>query len=434
MSDVVIEAEDLGKEYRIGALLPGYRSLRETIVDGFSSAARRLSFRRAPGSRSSSGTIWALKDVNFEVLRGEVVGLIGRNGAGKSTLLKILSRITEPTTGRAVIHGRVGSLLEVGMGFHPELTGRENIFLNGAILGMKRVETFRNFDDIVTFAELEKFIDTPVKYYSTGMYLRLAFGVAAHLESEILLVDEVLAVGDVLFQKKCLGKIGEIAKGGRTVFFVSHNMSAIQSLCTRGICLKPGGVAADGTVESAVNAYLETIIDEQLANSALHAAPRKEGLGTRFRISSVRFEGVQDSQIPLWSPLRLRFDFETTEPLSAVSLGFSVYSMDREHLFTCESADSDSFLELEGGIAGSAVGEVPHPNLAPARYVVDIRARSGSAVVDAIDSALMFEISPFGVSSWSTDRRFRPVSEWNYQVLGNPMAVHPMRPAVSDRT
>lgn len=434
MSDVVIEAESLGKEYRIGALLPGHRSLRETIVDGVSATARRLTFRRASRSPSSSGTIWALKDVNFQVRRGEVVGLIGRNGAGKSTLLKILSRITEPTTGQAVIHGRVGSLLEVGMGFHHELTGRENIFLNGAILGMKRAETLRNFDEIVTFAELERFIDTPVKFYSTGMYLRLAFGVAAHLESEILLVDEVLAVGDVLFQKKCLGKIGEIAKGGRTVFFVSHNMSAVQSLCSRGICLKPGGVAADGTVESAVNAYLETITDAQLANTALHEAPRKEGLGTRFRILSVRFEGVQDSQIPLWSPLRLRFDFETSEPVSAVSLGFSVYSMDREHLFTCEAADSDSLLELDGGTAGSAVGVVPHPNLAPARYVVDIRARSGSVAVDGIDSALMFEISPFGVSPWSTDRRFRPVSEWMYELPADRIVAEPLRPALSDQT
>ncbi len=415
MTSPVIRSEALGKEYQIGATLPGYRSLRESIVDTMKAPFRGRTDGRERRS-SQRKTIWALRDVNFEVLQGEVVGLIGRNGAGKSTLLKILSRITEPTEGFAEIHGRVGSLLEVGMGFHGELTGRENIFLNGAIIGMKRAETLRNFAEIVAFAELEKFVDTPVKRYSTGMYLRLAFGVAAYLESEILLVDEVLAVGDVNFQKKCLGKIGDVARSGRTVFFVSHNMAAVQSLCTRAICLKPGGILADGSVSTAVNAYLSTMTDADLANRDLHALPRDDGFGEKFRFESAQFEGVENSQIPLWSPLRLRLQFQAPHALSEVSVGFSVYSMDREHLFSCEAADSDSTFDVKAGGKGTAIGVVPQANLAPARYVVDLWARSGNSVVDKLDSAVTFEISPFGVAPWSTDKRFRPESEWSYHL------------------
>ena len=227
MSDIVIRVDSLSKQYRIGGKQEGYRTLRDTLTETFVSPfrrARKLLRGHAYGAAELDEIIWALRDISFEVKRGEVVGIIGRNGAGKTTLLKILSRITEPTEGYAEIHGRVGSLLEVGTGFHPELTGRENIYLNGAILGMKKAEIERKFDEIVDFAEIEKFIDTPVKHYSSGMYVRLAFAVAAHMEPEILLVDEVLAVGDAAFQKKCLGKMGEVAEGGRTVLFVSHNM------------------------------------------------------------------------------------------------------------------------------------------------------------------------------------------------------------------
>ena len=229
MSDIAIRVENLGKMYRIGRAQQRHDTLRDLIVD----TAAHIKDWGKRGDKSDE-TIWALKDVSFEVRRGEVVGIIGRNGAGKSTLLKILSRITEPTTGRAEIHGRVGSLLEVGTGFHPELTGRENIYLNGAILGMRRFEIERRFDEIVAFSEIERFLDTPVKRYSSGMYVRLAFAVAAHLEPEILLVDEVLAVGDAAFQKKCLGKMGNVAETGRTVLFVSHNMAAVSNLCKRG--------------------------------------------------------------------------------------------------------------------------------------------------------------------------------------------------------
>jgi lipopolysaccharide transport system ATP-binding protein len=247
----IIKVENISKQYRIGARQESYQTLRDSI-------ARTL---RAPLARfrlngRSENTIWALKDVNFEVAPGEVVGVIGRNGAGKSTLLKILSRITEPTAGRADIYGRVGSLLEVGTGFHPELSGRENVYLNGAILGMKRSEIGRRFDEIVSFAEVEKFIDTPVKHYSSGMYMRLAFAVAAHLEPEVLLVDEVLAVGDAAFQKKCIGKMQDIGSKGRTVFFVSHNMSAVQYLCQKTLVLSKGQVEYRGAAESGVKYYM----------------------------------------------------------------------------------------------------------------------------------------------------------------------------------
>ncbi len=257
MSDIAIHTENLGKLYRIGEHQGAYKTLRETIVSAFSVPLRHLN--RNPQSsilNPQSDCIWALKNISFEVKRGEVVGIIGRNGAGKTTLLRILSRITEPTEGWAEIRGRVGSLLEVGTGFHPELTGRENIYLNGAILGMKKAEIDRKFDEIVAFAEVERFIDTPVKRYSSGMRVRLAFAVAAHLEPEILLVDEVLAVGDAAFQKKCLGKMGNVAKEGRTVLFVSHNMAAVINLCGRAILLDEGKLVLNGQPDTVIGNYL----------------------------------------------------------------------------------------------------------------------------------------------------------------------------------
>ena len=257
MSDTAIRVEGLGKQYRIGSRQESYKTLRDTLTDSFTAPFRRLS--SVFGGHSSvvaNETIWALRDVSLEVRHGSVIGIIGRNGAGKTTLLKILSRITEPTEGYAEIHGRVGSLLEVGTGFHPELTGRENIYLNGAILGMRRVEINRKFDDIVAFAEVEKFIETPVKHYSSGMYVRLAFAVAAHLDSDILLVDEVLAVGDAVFQRKCLNKMDEVTGQGRTVLFVSHNMPSVESLCDRTIVLADGKVTFDGSTREAIDRYL----------------------------------------------------------------------------------------------------------------------------------------------------------------------------------
>lgn len=284
MSDIAIRVENLGKRYRIGRLQQRHDTLRDAI-------AAKLRWKRdaaglfpdlrthLPGHLSpvsgQNDFIWALKDVSFEVKRGEVVGIIGRNGAGKSTLLKVLSRITEPTEGWADIYGRVGTLLEVGTGFHPELTGRENIFLSGAILGMKRAEIERKFDEIVAFAEIEKFIDTPVKHFSSGMYVRLAFAVAAHLEPEILMVDEVLAVGDAAFQKKCLGKMGDVAKEGRTVLFVSHNMEAITRLCGRSMLLHAGFVNAVGYTDAVVRTYLREFLGTSAARNWIDS--RKPG-------------------------------------------------------------------------------------------------------------------------------------------------------------
>jgi lipopolysaccharide transport system ATP-binding protein len=250
----IIKVENISKQYSIGGPYQAYGTLRDSIM----SAARAPIKKLRGASRSHARrAFWALRDVNFEVTQGEVIGIIGRNGAGKSTLLKILSRITEPTTGRVELYGRVGSLLEVGTGFHPELSGRENIYLSGAIIGMRHKEIERKFDEIVAFSEMENFLDTPVKRYSSGMYMRLAFAIAAHLDPEILIVDEVLAVGDAAFKKKCLGKMGEVAQGGRTVLFVSHSMAAIQQLCTSAILLSAGKITQKGDTENVITYYLE---------------------------------------------------------------------------------------------------------------------------------------------------------------------------------
>jgi lipopolysaccharide transport system ATP-binding protein len=304
MGDLVIRSEKLGKRYRIGELQQGYRTLRESLVD-LAKAPFRTARRLARGeSKPGEETIWALRDVDFEVRQGEVLGVIGRNGAGKSTLLKVLSRITEPTTGRVRVAGRVGSLLEVGTGFHPELTGRENIYLNGAILGMRRAEINRRFDEIVAFSEIEKFIDTPVKHYSSGMFLRLAFAVAAHLTPEILLVDEVLAVGDDRFQKKCMGKMESVGKEGRTVLFVSHNMTAIHRLCQRVILLDDGTIRADGDTSEIISLYLNA--DRSEADCKEWNDPSTAPGDDSVRLKRVRL--LNRNQ-------RLRSSFEIREPV-----------------------------------------------------------------------------------------------------------------------
>jgi lipopolysaccharide transport system ATP-binding protein len=302
MSDVVIRVENLGKQYRLGQRKRS-NSLRESLVSTLKHPLRRLS-ARGNGPAAVPDTFWALKDVSFEVKQGEVVGIIGRNGAGKSTLLKILSRITEPTVGEIELTGRVGSLLEVGTGFHPELTGRENVFLNGAILGMRREEITRKFDEIVAFAEVEKFIDTPVKHYSSGMYMRLAFSVAAHLEPEILVVDEVLAVGDADFQKKCLGKMGEVAREGRTVLFVSHNMAAIEQLCTTALLLDCGRIRQRGELSRVVAHYLDA---SRLDWVQFERGPLTD-LGVRQVADSIEIE----------------LGYRATKPLRMVCFGFVI--------------------------------------------------------------------------------------------------------------
>ena len=313
MSRPIIEIQGIGKRYRIGATKEPYLSLRGEVAKRFSPAARR--------ARAAEQEFWALKDVSFSVEPGEAVGIIGRNGAGKSTLLKILSRITPPTEGKITMRGRVGSLLEVGTGFHPELTGRENIYLNGAILGMSRREIARKFDEIVAFAEIEKFLDTPVKRYSSGMYVRLAFAVAAHLEPEILLVDEVLAVGDAAFQKKCLGKMGEVAKGGRTVLFVSHNMVAVEGLCQKAVLLDHGKLVLTGAAKDIISSYLGLT----LTTSATHVWPDEQTSPgnevVRLHKASVRIaSGSSEGPITVRTPILMEFEYWNLQPGTELSL------------------------------------------------------------------------------------------------------------------
>lgn len=362
MSDIAIRIEGLGKRYRIGARQQGYRTIREKVNDAALApfrAARSLVNRNGqpnasplPGNGQSARgkrqpeTFWALRDVSFEVKRGEVVGIIGRNGAGKSTLLKVLSRITEPTVGEIDIYGRVGSLLEVGTGFHPELTGRENIFLNGAILGMPRAEILRRFDEIVAFAEIEKFIDTPVKHYSSGMYVRLAFAVAAHLQPEILLVDEVLAVGDAEFQKKCLGKIGAEARKGRTVLFVSHNMTVINQLCSRAILLADGRVVSDGKSGTVVGEYLgrgienggQRVWDEQSPSPGID----------KIRLHSVKIvsEGLVTPQVGIDKEVTIEVMFWNLAP-GTRNLCTNIYLLDSTGVTVLSTANTPSANSLQ---------------------------------------------------------------------------------------
>jgi lipopolysaccharide transport system ATP-binding protein len=310
MGDLVIRTENLGKQYRIGALQEGYKTLRDTLVNTAKMPVRwaRRAIRREPVPAAQM--IWALKNINFDVRQGEVLGIIGRNGAGKSTLLKVLSRITEPTTGRVQVSGRVGSLLEVGTGFHPELTGRENVYLNGAILGMRNAEIEQRFDEIVAFSEIEKFIDTPVKHYSSGMFLRLAFAVAAHLNPEVLLVDEVLAVGDDRFQKKCMGKMESVGKEGRTVLFVSHNMNAIHRLCPRVILLEEGGIAADGDTPEVISQYLNA--DRSAADCKEWDSPDQAPGDAAARLKRVRLldrSGKPRTTFEIREPVQIEVEF-----------------------------------------------------------------------------------------------------------------------------
>ena len=330
MTQAIIRVEDVSKQYRIGARREAYSTLRESITKSVRAPIER--FRR--NGLPTDATVWALNDVSFEVAPGEILGIIGRNGAGKSTLLKILSRITQPTHGRAELFGRIGSLLEVGTGFHPELTGRENIFLNGAILGMKRTEIARKFDEIVAFAEIDKFLDTPVKHYSSGMYMRLAFAVAAHLEPEILLVDEVLAIGDSSFQKKCLGKMGEVARTGRTVLFVSHNMSAIQSLCRRALWINNGKIVADAEVVAVVSEYLRSGLRYSMESfwEDVNTAPGNEKV--RLRRACVKADNESVTQgITIQTPFRLEFEYWNREPDVHLSLSLHLYNQQGNIVF-----------------------------------------------------------------------------------------------------
>ena len=331
MNYPAIRVENLGKLYRIGSARERNKTFREAVTNTLAAPWRYMknTLQKQPVTEGEkSDYLWALKEVSFKVERSEVVGIIGRNGAGKSTLLKILSRITEPTEGRIILRGRIGSLLEVGTGFHSELTGEENIYLSGTILGMSSNEISRKFDEIVAFAEMEKFINTPVKYYSSGMYMRLAFAVAAHLEPEILLVDEVLAVGDVQFQKKCLGKMGSVAKEGRTVLFVSHNMTAVQSLCERVVWLKYGNIAEDGPSGKVVSNYLSTLssLENNRLWTQIDTAPGNE----KIRLHSISVSPVNGSpadEITVQTLLKITFEYWNLVPNTYLNLSLLVFNM-----------------------------------------------------------------------------------------------------------
>lgn len=333
MSDTVIKIENLSKRYIIGHETGApYMALRDVLTEGMKKL-NPLNWK--DGGASSKEEFWALKDINLEIKQGEKIGIIGRNGAGKSTLLKILSRITEPTTGKVQIKGRVASLLEVGTGFHPELTGRENIFLNGAILGMRKQEIRRKFDEIVDFSGVEKFLDTPVKRYSSGMYVRLAFAVAAHLEPEILLIDEVLAVGDAEFQKKCLGKMDDVAKQGRTVLFVSHNMTAVKSLCNRGILLVNGEIKHLSSVEETIGKYVSSVNNDELSKSwSFSEAPGND----KVKIKSAKIINYSElDKIRVDVPFEIEFEIWNLMESCQLSYSLHVYSIEGMMIFNSAS-------------------------------------------------------------------------------------------------
>jgi len=397
MSDIAIKVSNISKRYRIG--------LKEELHDTFSGAVasfifspfnnlRRLRSLSRFDEDVSEDIVWALRDVSFEVKHGEVLGIIGKNGAGKSTLLKILARVTSPTSGKVVINGRIASLLEVGTGFHPELTGRENVFLNGTILGMTKAEIQSKFDEIVDFSGIEKFIDTPVKRYSSGMRVRLAFAVAAHLEPEILLIDEVLAVGDTEFQKKCIGKMGDIAGQGRTVLFVSHNMTALRSLCSRATLLENGRVALNGNTETTVNQYLMSTATSLPASIDTIKAPRPASV-TNFwlRITNVLIENNRSQAIFFSNdPLNIVLEFAIFESIKNVVFGWAVHSVDNVRLFECRSIEKFGVIPvLNPGqyiIRTSLAENVFNPGI----FHLHVGARCDRGNLDYIPNVLSFQV------------------------------------------
>jgi lipopolysaccharide transport system ATP-binding protein len=388
MSDIAIKVEDLSKSFIIGhQKTEQYTALRDVISNGvkdfWKNTARIFKNKFTDGGEEAE-EFWALRDVSFEIKEGDRVGIIGRNGAGKSTLLKILSRITEPTKGRVTINGRIASLLEVGTGFHPELTGRENIFLNGAILGMSRVEIKRKFDEIVAFAEIEKFLDTPVKRYSSGMYVRLAFAVAAHLEPEILVVDEVLAVGDAQFQKKCLGKMEDVSKNqGRTVLFVSHNIVVINQLCNKALLLSKGVSQGYGPTESIVNQYLNS-------DSKAHEFVKKE---QEIYFTSFRCFGEGDDVIRPDAPCFFEFGIHCNFTRKKVHLAVGINDKYGNRLFTPFTKYDNSLMELKEG-NNTVLCEVEKLYLRPDVYFLHLYVGDGNERFDYISEGISIEVVP----------------------------------------
>ncbi|MDS4042017.1 MAG: ABC transporter ATP-binding protein [Candidatus Competibacter sp.] len=382
----------MSKEYVIGRRERGRETFREMVTSSLAAPFRRL--RKLGSEAAPEERFWALRDVSFEVQRGEVVGIIGRNGAGKSTLLKILSRITDLTEGEVEIRGRVASLLEVGTGFHAELTGRENIYLNGAILGMSRREIDRKFDEIVDFSGVEKFIDTPVKRYSSGMAVRLAFAVAAHLEPEILVIDEVLAVGDIEFQKKCLGKMDDVARSGRTILFVSHNMAAIESLCTRAILLKEGCLKTEGGVDEVIQQYSSETVDASGDVDARLHPSRVAGakpIITRFQI--VDAKGRFASQIGLGEEVSFLIHLSTSQLISGLNAGIHIYNGFGQRVTTLHT-NYQANVSLEVRDRGILCCTVKTCDLMPGQYRIVLGLVSGNDLVDRIDPVTTFEVLP----------------------------------------
>lgn len=432
MSERAIRVERLGKSYRIGRHRPYYtlrESLTQSVIDpiirlknNFRNGNSRLQCTtlRKPRSKSPDNFIWALKDVSFTIQRGEVVGVIGRNGAGKSTLLKILTRITPPTEGEAEVFGRVGSLLEVGTGFHPELTGRENIYLNGAVLGMKMTEINRKFDEMVAFAEVEKFVDTPVKHYSSGMYMRLAFSVAAHLDPEILLIDEVLAVGDIEFQKRCIGKMEKVAGEGKSVILVSHSMSTVKALCTKAILLDNGRLTAVGAVDKIVTEYL----DRNQADPVVIIVTDEQHLTgvKQIRVNAIRLlNGVANGFCVYWQqPISVELEVDVLEAIDDVAFGAGIRTIDGTHVFTVQHDDNRS-MSLRAFTPGVYSIQFTLQNtLRPGLYKLHIGADRGHLRIKnvfALDSVTL-EVLGYdeqgAISSLSNSGMVNGTSTWQF--------------------
>lgn len=421
MSELAIRVEDLGKQYRIGSIVHQYQTMRETISEWLSPSRWFERFRT-----NETDTIWALRNVSFDVKKGQVLGIIGRNGAGKSTLLKILSRVTEPTQGYAEIRGRVGALLEVGTGFHPELTGRENIFLNGAILGMKRIEIEHKLDEIISFAEVEQFIDTPIKRYSSGMYLRLAFAVAAHLEPEILVVDEVLAVGDAEFQRKCMGKMSDVAQEGRTVLFVSHNMSAILRLTEESLVIEKGRLALRAPTAEAVDWYLSRGFSQE-GERHWHA-DELPATSAPFHPLAMRVYGIKgkvSERVRSVEPITVEVEYVLDEPIKALRVGIYLMTTRGEYIFTSFDTDDpqqyDKFGTRKSGRYFSRC-TIPADFLNEGRYVIGVNASAFRVKRYFWDEqALVFTVDAAGAPGmqWVEPRlgTVRPRLNWSIEAI-----------------
>jgi lipopolysaccharide transport system ATP-binding protein len=442
MSNIVVRARDVSKLYRIGAR-EQYGALRD-VISGWMSAPRRYlrswsqRVDRNTALSVDENTLWALRDISFDVEQGEILGVIGRNGAGKSTLLKILSRITKPTEGSVKLRGRIGSLLEVGTGFHPELTGRENIFLNGAVLGMKRTEIIRKFDEIVSFAEVEKFIDTPVKRYSSGMYMRLAFAVAAHLEPELMLIDEVLAVGDASFQKKCLGKMGSAAQQGRTVLFVSHNMVAVQDLCRRVIWLDGGRIVDAGDAETVIRHYLQEASASQteLVWNDIATAPGDDE-ARLLRVSVRPAGGLPSDPITIHTPCVIEFEYWNSRP--NVYLHPTYYLYNEQGILICSTGPAymPNWREktFPTGLIRSWCN-IPGDLLNNGLHRVSVHLAKNDQTLYRKDDALSFEVQDTASKrdGWYGEWKgaIRPMFDWDMEVISSDLYSESLNDRFSD--